>query len=236
MPRTRRARPDNAIHHVLNRGNRRQPIFHKPADFDAFMDLLAITKERVPMRILAACLMPNHFHLVLWPTTGTDLSAYMQLLMNVHVRRYHKHYGTTGLGHIYQGRFKNFIVQSDIHLYRVLRYVEGNALRAGLVSDARLWKWSTLAQRVTPGGHEYLTEWPVPRPRNWHQFVNLRPSLEELQRVQMSVTKGMPYGDREWVKLTLKSASAGAAANVVAGSALTPPAQGLDAPGATASV
>ena len=180
------------------------------------------------MRILAACLMPNHFHLVLWPVTGSDLSAYMQLLMTVHVRRYHRHYGTTGLGHIYQGRFKNFIVQSDIHLYRVLRYVEGNALRAGLVADARLWKWSTLAQRVTPGGHEYLAEWPVPRPHDWHHFVNLRPSIEELQRVQLSVRKGTPYGDPEWVKSTLESASAETPVDAVAGPVL-PGARGVNA-------
>jgi len=236
MPRTRRARPDNAIHHVLNRGNRRQRIFHKPADYDAFMELLATIKERVPMRILAACLMPNHFHLVLWPTTGTDLSAYMQLLMNVHIRRYHKHYGTTGLGHVYQGRFKNFIVQSDIHLYRVLRYVEGNALRAGLVSDARLWKWSTLAARMTPNGYEYLSEWPVPRPPNWHDFVNLRPTLEELQRVQMSVRKGTPYGDPEWVKSTLKTAAAEPMVDVGADTAPPSSDQRLHAPEGTAFV
>ena len=230
MPRTRRDRPDNAIHHVLNRGNRRQTIFHKPADYNVFMDLLATTTERVPMRILAACLMPNHFHLVLWPNTGSDLSAYMQLLMNVHVRRYHTHYGTTGLGHVYQGRFKNFIVQSDIHLYRVLRYVEGNALRAGLVSDARLWKWSSVAGSVTPGGHEYLSEWPVPRLPNWYEFVNLRPSLEELQRLQRSVKKGTPYGDPEWAKSTLKAMSAEPAGHAEAASPPPRAVQSLDPP------
>jgi putative transposase len=96
MPRCRRISPDNSIHHVLNRGNRRATIFYKPEDYNAFFNLLSDTMDIVPMRILAVCLMPNHFHFVLWPKGGSDLSAYMQALMSAHVRRYHKHYQTTG--------------------------------------------------------------------------------------------------------------------------------------------
>jgi putative transposase len=196
--------PDNSIQHVLNRGNRRQTIFHKPEDYNVFFNLLADTQVRVPMRILAACLMPNHFHLVLWPRTQTELSAYMQLVMTAHVRRHHLHYGTTGQGHIYQGRFKNFMVQSDPHLYRVLRYVEGNPRRAGLVDDARSWRWSSAARRITPHGLEYLTEWPVPRPAEWIDFVNLQPSAGELRRLQFSARKGTPYGDKDWVRAMIE--------------------------------
>ena len=199
MPRSRRASPDNSLHHVLNRGNRRQTIFHKRADYAAFMDILAETQNRVPMRILAVCLMPNHFHLVLWPQKGADLSAYMQWAMNVHVRRHHQHYGTTGHGHVYQGRFKNFIIQSDVHLYNVLRYVEGNALRAGLVKDARLWEWSSLARPFAPCGLAYLSEWPLPRPSDWADLVNSHLDPGELRRLQHSVKKGTPYGDRGWI-------------------------------------
>ena len=200
MPRKRRVSPDNSIHHVLNRGNRRQTIFHKPEDYAAFMNILGETLEKVPMRILAVGLMPNHFHLVLWTDKGSDLSAYMQCSMNVHVRRHHQHYGTTGHGHLYQGRFKNFLIQSDVHLYNVLRYVEGNALRAGLVTDARLWKWSSLALPFTPDGHAYLSPWPVPRPENWADLVNRGMPCEELQLLHRSMKKGVPYGDPDWVR------------------------------------
>jgi putative transposase len=203
MPRTRRVSPDNSIHHVLNRGNRRQPIFHKAADYAAFMNILGETLDKVPMRILAMTLMPNHFHLVLWTRRGSDLSAYMQCSMNVHVRRHHQHYGTTGHGHLYQGRFKNFLIQSDVHLYNVLRYVEGNAARAGLVTDARQWRWSSLTQPFTPDGHAYLTEWPVPRPDNWADLVNDGLPQDVLRLLQSSVKKGAPYGDPEWVRSTV---------------------------------
>ena len=164
------------------------------------MNLLGETLDYAPMRILAVCLMPNHFHLVLWPKLGSDLSAYMRWLMNAHVRRYHEHYGTRGLGHVWQDRFRNFMVQSDAHLYRVLRYVEGNALRSDLVSDARLWQWSSLSRRRTPNGSEYLTGWPVARPENWAEIVNTGMSAEELRGLQTSARKGVPYGDQWWVR------------------------------------
>src|SRR5215211_3232645 len=102
MPRTRRIVPPNSVQHVLNRGNRRAEIFKKSADYQAFLNILADGLERAVMRILAVCLMPNHFHLVLWPHSACELSAYMNWIMNAHVRRYHEHYGTTGHGHIYQ--------------------------------------------------------------------------------------------------------------------------------------
>lgn len=204
MPRTRRVSPDGAIHHVLNRGNRRGTVFHKAQDYRVFFNLLSEAQSHVPMRILAVCLMPNHFHLVLWPVLGVDLSAYMQWLMNAHIRRYHKHYQTNGQGHIWQGRYKNFLIQSDTHLYNVLKYVEGNALRANLVTAAEHWGWSSAHRRYTPNGSRYLSEWPVPRPPDWMALVNLGHSSEELQKLRNSLKRGAPYGNDEWVIETAK--------------------------------
>ena len=167
MPRIRRVSSDNCVHHVINRGNKKEVVFKESADYKDFICLLAAACERVPMRILAACVMNNHFHLVVWPARGVDLPAYMMWLMNAQIRRLQKRQGTVGLGHIYQGRYKNFLVQSDAHLYRVLRYVEANPLRASLVQRAEDYRWSSLSRRLTPDGREYLSEWPVPRPANW---------------------------------------------------------------------
>jgi len=82
------------------------------------------------MRVLAYCLMPNHFHLALWPQADGDLSRWMQWVLTAHVRRYHRHYGSSG--HVWQGRFKAFPIQADGHLLTVLRYIERNPVRAGL--------------------------------------------------------------------------------------------------------
>jgi hypothetical protein len=88
------------------------------------------------MRLLAYCLMPNHFHLLVWPRADGDLSQFLRWLTVTHTQRWHAHHRTAGTGHLYQGRFKSFPVQSDEHFLTVCRYVERNALRANLVGRA----------------------------------------------------------------------------------------------------
>ena len=127
MPRPKRIVPGGYCYHVLNRGNARQQVFHKPADYTAFIELFDAAQNAARCAVLAYCLMPNHFHLVLWPRNDGDLSRWMQWLQTTHVRRYHAHYHASG--HVWQGRFKAFPIAEDDHLLTVLRYVERNPLR-----------------------------------------------------------------------------------------------------------
>src|SRR5262249_41326845 len=165
MPRTARASQGGYCYHVLNRGNGRGTVFHKNGDFDAFLKLLCQAGERTPMRLLAYCLMPNHFHLALWPRHDVDLSDYMRWLLTAHVPRYHQHYHSSG--HVWQGRFRAFPIQEDDHLLTVLRYIERNPVRANLVECAQEWRWSSAA----PPGPESpaLDPGPVPRPSGWQR-------------------------------------------------------------------
>jgi putative transposase len=145
MGRTPRRTEPGLVYHVLNRGNARRAFRHKPADFDAFERVLAEAKQQVPMRILAYCLMPNHWHLVLWPEGGPDLSRFVGWLTLTHTQRWHAHYHNVGTGHLDQGRFKSFPVEGDDHFYTLCRHVEGNALRAGLLTGrAEDWPWCSL--------------------------------------------------------------------------------------------
>ena len=169
-----------------------------------FFNLLCDAMDQVPMRILGVCLMPNHFHLVLWPIKGIDLSAYMRWLMNAHVRRYHQHYETTGLGHIWQGRYKNFLVQSDTHLYNVLRYVEGNAARANLVQTAESWRWSSVNRRHTPDGRKVPRGVASATPGRLDGVRQHGETPEELKTLRNSVKRGAPYGDQWWVQDTVR--------------------------------
>src|SRR3954469_11960214 len=109
MPRTARASAAGYCYHVLNRGNARATGFHKDRDYDAFLEMMAEANLRVPMRIIAYCLMPNHFHMALWPREDGDLSRWMHWLLTTHVRRYLRH--DQGSGHVWQGRFKAFPIQ-----------------------------------------------------------------------------------------------------------------------------
>ena len=137
MPRTIRASQGGSCFHVLNRGNGQERVFHKDADYAAFLKAIREGDERTPFRLVAYCLMPNHFHLVVWPRRDGELSAFMKWVMNAHVRRYHGHYHSSG--HIWQGRFNAFPIEHDDHLLTVLRYVERNPLRANLVERAEDW-------------------------------------------------------------------------------------------------
>src|SRR5439155_2965442 len=179
-------------YHVLNRGNGRAAVFHKPADYDAFLRAARHASDRVPMRVLAWCLMPNHFHLVLWPGGDADLSRWMHRLTNSPVRRYRSHY--SGSGHVWQGRFKAFPIEQDDHLLSVLRYVERNALRAGLVGRAEDWPWSSLHPRRPGGLFPALDAGPVPRPADWAAYVNAPQTEAELAALRRCAERGTPFG------------------------------------------
>ena len=202
MPRPPRLAVGGIIYHVLNRANARMTLFETRADYQAFFQVLAEAHEQVPMRTLAFCVMPNHWHFILWPQADGDLSAFMGWLTLTHTQRWHAAKGTTGLGHAYQGRFKSFPVQSDGHLLRVCRYVERNPLRAGLVDKAEAWPWGSLWQRLYEGqgmADGLLAPWPVDRPRDWLNLVNEAESQAELVALRHAVARGRPYGEETWV-------------------------------------
>jgi putative transposase len=202
MPRTARASRANWCYHVLNRGNGRAEVFHKDEDFAAFVRLFEPACERLPMRLVGWCLMPNHFHLVLWPRGDGDLGRWMHWLLTSHVRRYHRHYG--GSGHVWQGRFKAFPVQRDEHFLAVLRYAERNPLRANLVDRAEDWQWSSLASRGPKADCPFLAASPVALPANWTTVVNRPQSEAELEAIRRSIARGTPFGAESWVKIAAK--------------------------------
>jgi putative transposase len=192
------------IFHVLNRGVGRMRLFLTDADFEAFERILAKTLETRPMRIVSYCLMSNHWHLVLWPKNDGDLGAFMQKLTITHARNWQEHRRRVGYGHLYQGRYKSFPVESDEHFYQVTRYVERNALRAGLVRRAETWRWSSLWRRLrgSPEERQILSDWPLPIPRSWVQYVNEPQSEAELAAIRRSIQRGQPFGDDRWVRRT----------------------------------
>ncbi|MBT1072984.1 REP-associated tyrosine transposase [Pelotalea chapellei] len=150
MPRIARALADNCCYHLINRGNGQQQVFHKDGDYRAFIDLLLHARTKYAVKLQAWCLMPNHFHLLVQPEQADQLNKCMQWLMTSHVRRYHAHYGTSG--HVWQGRYKSFIVQEDDHLLTVARYIEANPVRAGLSATASQWPWSSHPSRSAAEG------------------------------------------------------------------------------------
>jgi putative transposase len=200
MPRTARAAFGGYCYHALNRGNGRAQVFHDADDYHDFVRLLRKACARVPMRLVGFCLMPNHFHLVLWPPTDDSLAAWMQWLLTAHVHGYRKRY--RGSGHVWQGRFRAFPIEEDDHLLTVLRYAERNPLRAGLVSRAQEWRWSSLPLWLERPRMPWLDPGPVPRPASWLEYVQGPQSEAELAALRRSVARHAPYGSAAWVERT----------------------------------
>ena len=183
------------VYHVLNRANGRLRIFRKTGDFLAFEKILAEGLARVPMRLCGYCLMSNHWHLLLWPRGDSDLPDFMRWITLTHTQRHHAAHGTVGTGHLYQGRYKSFPVQDDAHYLTVLRYIEANPLRAGLVERAGQWPWSGLAVRQGREIGFVMTEGPVDLPEDWARFVQEYGDENQMVDLARSIKRGTPLGD-----------------------------------------
>ena len=175
MPRTSRAAIGGLVYHVLNRGNGRLEIFRKPGDFLAFCDLMVDAREQADIEVFGFCLMSNHWHLVVRPRRDQDLARYFSWLTNTHLKRYRAHYRRTS-GHLYQGRYKSFVVQ------------EG---------------WAFADTAAVCGRKKLLDDWPIDRPRNWTALVNEPIDPAAGKRVEVSFERGRPLGSDPW---TLKMA------------------------------
>ena len=144
MPRQKRADEAGAIYHALNRGNARQPIFHKHEDYEAFIRVLHEGLQKYPVELFAFTLMSNHWHLVLRPSQDGQMGRLLRWVTATHTLRYHAHRHSKGEGHLYQSRFKSFPLADDEHFYCVCRYVERNPLRAKLVKKSEDWPYGSL--------------------------------------------------------------------------------------------
>ena len=204
MPRRPRVATGGYVYHVLNRAVGGSSLFEKVGDYAAFEKVLEEAGQRTRMRLLAFCVMPNHWHLVLWPRVDGDLSDYMCWLTNTHTRRWHLAHGTAGTGPLYQGRFKSFPVQEDEHFFALCRYVERNALRAKMVSSAEQWRWCSLWHRLNKPGSITLAEWPLAAGQRWLDYVNQVETEAELKALRRSAWSGAPFGQTVWQQTTAK--------------------------------
>ncbi len=203
MPRTNRIDISDMVYHVINRANARMQIFDEDKGYTLFEKVLEQAKEKFEMRILSYCVMPNHWHLVLYPKKDGSLQLFMRWLSMTHTQRWHSQHKTIGSGHLYQGRYKSFLVQEDEHLLQLFKYIERNPLRAKLVQKAEDWKWSSLWRREQGNEKQkkLLDEWSIDTPKNYIDLVNIRADEkenQELDSLRHSVNKSKPYGSNDW--------------------------------------
>jgi len=209
MPRALRTDVGGQVYHVLNRANARVQIFDNKKDYEQFEQILEEAVDRYDMRLLAYCIMPNHWHLAVYPKQDGDLSLFMGWLTNTHTRRRHAAKGTIGEGHLYQGRYKSFLCQCDNHFLALVRYVERNAKQANLVKRADRWQWSSVWRREngTAKQKKILSKWPVDTSKGYLSRLNKPQSAKEEKAIELSTRKGSPFGEEGWIKRTVKKFS-----------------------------
>jgi putative transposase len=179
-------------------------MFRKDEDFAAFERILAEGVQRFKIRLTGYCLMSNHWHLLLWPRGDDEVSGFMHWLTVTHTQRWHAAHRTAGMGHLYQGRFKSFPVQSGNHYLTVLRYLEQNPSRAGIVKRSVDWPWSSLAVRRGVFKESLrIVNGPVPLSKNWLKRVDLLPNEQDLKKLENCMRRGCPYGHDDWILKTV---------------------------------
>lgn len=140
MPRKPRIEFEGAFYHVITRGNQRQRIFHDSADFQKYLLLLAVYKNRTGCRIYAYVLMNNHVHLLI-ETKETPLSKVMQGFNQTYTMYYNRKYRT--VGHLFQGRYKAILCDRDAYLLGLLKYIHQNPVRAKATKLLDEYDWSS---------------------------------------------------------------------------------------------
>ena len=198
MPRRRRYGMAGFVFHVINRGARRGKLFEDSHDYEQFVAVLRESLKQRPIRLLNFCAMPNHFHLLVWPETDTQLPRFMHWLTGTHSVRWRLATDTVGEGALYQGRYKAIPVQTEAYFLTVARYVERNPIRANLVGKAEEWPWGSLWYREVAKENFPLAEWPVPRPVDWLACVNRPQTAREIATIRRSLKRGCALGDASW--------------------------------------
>ena len=193
------------IYHVMNRAAKRVQLFDANSDYIAVENLLLETKIVTRIRLLDYCIMPNHFHLILWPRAASEMSQFMRRFTGRHAQSWQTAKCSTGSGAVYQGRYKAIPVQTGDYFYNVCRYVERNPLRAGLVTKAEEWPWSGLWRRLHGEDGDLLDPWPIPYPTDWLQTVNAVTEASETETVQRAIKRGIPLGDPDWIAKTAEA-------------------------------
>lgn len=181
MPRRPRSADSANVFHVINRSARKHPIFARPPDYRAYLRILAEGLDRHPVDLLAYCVMPNHWHLIVGPTEPHQLSRLLHWVTTTHAVRWRHRRRTVGEGPVYQGRFRSGTLPEPDDVMRACRYVERNPLRARLVERAEAWPWSSLCERLHGHMGIPLATAPFLLSEAWIDHVNAAMTLAERQ-------------------------------------------------------
>lgn len=202
MPRRARLTYPDIPHHVTQRGNRRAPIFFEDGDQHRYLRMLKAQADKFGVALWAYCLMPNHVHLVVVPSSTDGLS---RALGEAH-RQYAGLINARGgwSGHLFQDRFAS-VAMDDDHLINAIFYVSLNPVRAGLARQAKDWPWSSVQAHLMGRDSEYLRVAPIldRLPDFAERLASAERRQDELKpgfdRLRASERSGLPVGSKAFL-------------------------------------
>lgn len=185
-------------HHLIQRGNRRQPVFFSDEDRAFYLILLKRQIEKFGISLWAFCLMENHVHMVAVPRAK---DSFARAIGEAH-RKYTEVINTREdwKGYLWQGRFITYPL-SESHLFAAVRYVERNPVRAGLVCVAEDYLWSSARAHVRKESHPLLSPCPLEsRIQNWSSYLGQSDRSEDIELFVRHAHTGRPLGNEEFLK------------------------------------
>jgi len=195
-------------HHVIQRGNNRQPVFVDRQDREMLLALLGEHAARLQVALHAYVLMDNHFHLLATPATETGMPQWMQSVGRRYVRYFNDRHGRSGT--LWEGRYRSTLIQTDRYFLACMAYIDLNPVRAGWVADARDYAWSSYGHyaglRTDPLITPHPLYWslgntPFAREAAYAELVRAGVSQSDTQLLTESALRGWAAGDAGFVEL-----------------------------------
>jgi putative transposase len=199
MPRISRAVAIGYPHHVLQRGNYRQPIFEEDIDYLQYLQWLEEYSKKSSLKIWAYCLMSNHVHYVVMPMKENSLSKTFNFLHMKYSLYFNQKRNLRG--HLWQGRFYSCILDNR-HVYAAVRYIENNPVRANLVDRAYDYPWSSARYHVYKEANPILADecYLTKEIEDWAAYLMNNDDDELINNIRKNMKTGRPCGDDGFIE------------------------------------
>lgn len=202
MGRHARINYPDLMYHVINRGNNKQVIFRDREDYLHYLNTIQRYKKKYRFKLFAYCLMPNHVHLLIKVSKGGSISKIMQSITVAQTRRFNDKYQRCG--HVWQGRFLSPLVSSDEYAVNVMRYIEQNPWRAGMVAAVADYPFSSYKLNISKKSgrmidredndvYQAMGKNDDERIKQYKRILNTKLGKEKTRKIQVTTRKGHSY-------------------------------------------
>jgi putative transposase len=192
MPRQPRVVAPGYPHHVTQRGNNRESVFLDRQDYQKYLELLKVFTVKHQAQVVSYCLMPNHVHLLIVPENHESLSQSVGITNLTYTQYFNQRYKRTG--RIWQNRFFSCVVSKDAYFWSVVRYIEQNPVKAGIVKDELTYQWSSVHARILQKEDTLLSmpDWMVTS----EEYRNISQTKSETdEQIRKATLSGRYFGN-----------------------------------------